>query len=107
MSTRLMPNAKVGNLPKTTNFRKDDVLYKIVSGRIVQFLVIDDTGECRLVIRAYEESGRLSSRTLRIQGNELGFYKIDHLATNLRRAYFEAVSLSNKSAEKHDTRKAG
>lgn len=99
MTTRLMPSAKIGNLPKQTDFRKDDVLYKIVGDKVLHFLVTDDTGERRLILRAYEETGRLSNRSLKIQGDELGFYKIDHLATNLRRAYFISVG-------KHEAKKA-
>lgn len=100
MTTRLMPSAKMGSLPKKTDFRKDDVLYKIVGDAICHFLVTDDTGERRLMLRAYEDTGRLSNRALKIQGDELNFYKIDHLATNLRRAYFLSV-------EKHEPRKTG
>lgn len=100
MSQRMMPAVKVGSLPKQNVFKKDDILYKVVSDKIFQFLVTDDTGECRLVLRVYEDSGVLSSRSVTISGAELNFYQLNRLATNLRREFF-------KLANNHESRATG
>ncbi|MFK4132121.1 hypothetical protein ACI2KR_07460 [Pseudomonas luteola] len=93
---RLMPAQKVSVLPQITPFHKDDVLYKIVSGKKINYLVVQVLGEHSVRIRAYQSSGELTNHFMCIGPNEHTHYMIDELATRLRKAYFELVKMNEQ-----------
>lgn len=87
------PQVRVCQLPQTTSFSKDDVLYKIIDGKLCKFLVLAVTGECKVKLRAFQtnDSGQLSNHTFEIHNGELDFYQLDASHTKLRKAFFDLV----------------
>jgi hypothetical protein len=95
----LAPQPRIGVLPEDNPFKIDDILFKIVEGRKCNYLVIQIAGERRLKLRAYQETGVLSNHTFVIDQNQTGLYKIDELATKLRKAFYDLKHLHEKELE--------
>jgi hypothetical protein len=99
--TILTPKPRNGVLPQLSPFKEDDILYKIVEGRKCSYLVIQIAGEQRLRLRAYDNDGALSNHTFVIDQRQIGLYKLDSLATKLRKAFYDLKRLHEQELEQN------
>jgi hypothetical protein len=79
------------NLSLKAAFAKDDVLYKIIDGKICSYIVMQVLGSARFRLVACNENGDKTEHRFDIQDMELKFYGLDIAYTRLRRKLIDII----------------